>query len=192
MPHTLTRGGWVREVHLMSSPSVFGELNQFCLHQWNYLSSTWHAFNMTNQLYLWILHTEGSIMKINRSWSEHLMQPGMQASLQQLVPDMDWGGGQWHEGSDHEVQHPKTQCSLCCLTPLGFRMFIMILVSVEFSVFGNLSCYVENVHMSWFHHDFDEIFIIGCLPSCHFDNFQCNQWWKLLQNYDISFPVMYG
>ena len=31
---------------------------------------------------------------------------------------------------------------------------------------------------------FDEIFITGCTGSCHFDNFQCNQWWKFRQNED--------
>ena len=29
---------------------------------------------------------------------------------------------------------------------------------------------------------FDWIFIIGCTGSCHFDNFQCSQWWKFNQN----------
>ena len=38
-------------------------------------------------------------------------------------------------------------------------------------------------------HNFDEIFIIGCTGSCHFDNFQCSQWWKFHQNYDISVSV---
>ena len=36
---------------------------------------------------------------------------------------------------------------------------------------------------------FDEILIIGCTGSCHFDNFQCSQWWKFHQNEDISVSV---
>ena len=36
---------------------------------------------------------------------------------------------------------------------------------------------------------FDEIFITGCTGSCHFDNFQCSQWWKFHQNEDISVSV---
>ena len=36
---------------------------------------------------------------------------------------------------------------------------------------------------------FDEILITGCTGSCHFDNFQCNQWWKFHQNEDISVSV---
>ena len=37
---------------------------------------------------------------------------------------------------------------------------------------------------------FDEIFITGCTGSCHFDNFQCSQWWKFHQNEDISVSVL--
>ena len=37
---------------------------------------------------------------------------------------------------------------------------------------------------------FDKIFIIGCTGSCHFDNFQCSQWWKLHKNEDIPVSVM--
>ena len=37
---------------------------------------------------------------------------------------------------------------------------------------------------------FDEIFITGCTGSCHFDNFQCSQWWKFHQNEDISVSVV--
>ena len=36
---------------------------------------------------------------------------------------------------------------------------------------------------------FDEIFITGRTGSCHFDNFQCGQWWKFHQNEDISVSV---
>ena len=36
---------------------------------------------------------------------------------------------------------------------------------------------------------FDEIFVTGCTGSCHFDNFQCSQWWKFHQNEDISVSV---
>ena len=36
---------------------------------------------------------------------------------------------------------------------------------------------------------FDEILITGCTGSCHFDNFQCSQWWKFHRNEDISFSV---
>ena len=38
----------------------------------------------------------------------------------------------------------------------------------------------------WRHSDVDEIFIIGCTASCHFDNFQ---WWKVHQYDDISISV---
>ena len=37
---------------------------------------------------------------------------------------------------------------------------------------------------------FDEILITGCTGSCHFDNFQCSQWWKFHQNEDISVSVI--
>ena len=30
---------------------------------------------------------------------------------------------------------------------------------------------------------FDAIFITGCTGSCHFDNFQCSQWWKFHRNW---------
>ena len=36
---------------------------------------------------------------------------------------------------------------------------------------------------------FDEIFITGCTGSCHFDNFQCSQWWTFHQNEDFSVSV---
>ena len=36
---------------------------------------------------------------------------------------------------------------------------------------------------------FDEIFITGCTGSCHFDNFQCSQWWKCHENEYISVSV---
>ena len=36
---------------------------------------------------------------------------------------------------------------------------------------------------------FNEIFISGCTGSCHFDNFQCSQWWKFCEN-DISIWCM--
>ena len=39
---------------------------------------------------------------------------------------------------------------------------------------------------------FDEIFITDCTGSCHFDNFQCSQWWKFCQNEDISVSVPNG
>ena len=38
-------------------------------------------------------------------------------------------------------------------------------------------------------HYFDKIFITGGTGSCHFDNFQCNQWWKDHQNDNISHSV---
>ena len=34
-----------------------------------------------------------------------------------------------------------------------------------------------------------EIFITGCTGSCHFDNFQCSQWWKFHQNDNSSISV---
>ena len=39
---------------------------------------------------------------------------------------------------------------------------------------------------------FDEIFIIGCIGSCHFDKFKCSQWEKFLQSEDISVSVYGG
>ena len=36
---------------------------------------------------------------------------------------------------------------------------------------------------------FDEIFVTGCTESCHFDNFQCNQWRRFHQNDDIFISV---
>ena len=38
-------------------------------------------------------------------------------------------------------------------------------------------------------HHFDEIFIIGCTGSCHYDNCHCSQWWKFHQNYNIPASV---
>ena len=56
-----------------------------------------------------------------------------------------------------------------------------------------------NVNEETYHQDtlkrkcrhFDEIFITGCTGSCHFDNFQCSQWWKFHQNEDISVSVQW-
>ena len=55
-----------------------------------------------------------------------------------------------------------------------------------------------NVSIWWRHHHhgndakcrrhLNEIFISGCTWSCHFDNFQCSQWWKFCQN-NISVSV---
>ena len=42
-------------------------------------------------------------------------------------------------------------------------------------------CNTET-EMSHFH----QIFITGCIGSCHFHNFLCSQWWKFRQNGDIS------
>ena len=35
----------------------------------------------------------------------------------------------------------------------------------------------------------DEIVIIDCTGSCHFDNFQCSRWWQFYQNEHISVTV---
>ena len=43
-------------------------------------------------------------------------------------------------------------------------------------------CNVIN-EMKWCH--FDELFVIGCTESCHFDNFRFSQWRKFCQN-DVS------
>ena len=37
---------------------------------------------------------------------------------------------------------------------------------------------------------FDEIFITGYTGSCHFDNFQCSQWWQFHQNEGLSVSVI--
>ena len=46
----------------------------------------------------------------------------------------------------------------------------------------------EQCFISWVisvlkrkYHHFDEIYVTGCTESCHFDNFQCSQWWKFHQ-----------
>ena len=39
---------------------------------------------------------------------------------------------------------------------------------------------------------FEGISITGCTGSCHFDNFQCSQWWKVHQNDDIFDSVIEG
>ena len=44
-----------------------------------------------------------------------------------------------------------------------------------------------SLKRKWRH--FDGILITGCTGSCHFDNFQCSQWWKFHQNEDISVSV---
>ena len=38
---------------------------------------------------------------------------------------------------------------------------------------------------------FDEILITGCIGSCHFDNFQCSQWWNFHQTEDICVSVVW-
>ena len=56
------------------------------------------------------------------------------------------------------------------------------------------NCNLVYLHVAWptlkrkcLH--FDEIFITGCTESCQNDNFQCSQWWKFRQNYDIFVSV---
>ena len=39
---------------------------------------------------------------------------------------------------------------------------------------------------------FDEIFLSGCTGSCHFDNFQCSQWWRFHQNDNIFVTVVFA
>ena len=46
--------------------------------------------------------------------------------------------------------------------------------------------------LKWKCRPFDEIVITGCTGSCHFDNFQCSQWWKFRQNDDISVSMLSG
>ena len=51
---------------------------------------------------------------------------------------------------------------------------------------------IQSQHLSYTERKcrhFDEILITGCTGSCHFDNFQCSQWWKFHQNEDISVSV---
>ena len=48
-----------------------------------------------------------------------------------------------------------------------------------------LCCHCWHQTLKWKCH-FDEFFITGCTGSCHFDNFQCSQWWKFHQ-YDNIF-----
>ena len=56
---------------------------------------------------------------------------------------------------------------------------------------------VVIIQLRWHHNTlkrkcchFDEILITGCTGSCHFDNFQCSQWWKFHQNEDIFVSVI--
>ena len=49
------------------------------------------------------------------------------------------------------------------------------------------STLLRTLKQKWRH--FDEIFITGCTGSCHFDNFQCSQWWTFHQNEDFSVSV---
>ena len=65
-----------------------------------------------------------------------------------------------------------------------------------FNSFGNVICskmaeailiWLQSLKRKCRH--FDEIFITGCTGSCHFDNFQCGQWWKFRQNYTIFVSV---
>ena len=64
--------------------------------------------------------------------------------------------------------------------------------------------FIDNVTMKWkFCHldkvnitgctgcHYNTIVITGCTDSCHFDNFQCSQWWKLCQNDHISPSVWF-
>ena len=51
---------------------------------------------------------------------------------------------------------------------------------------------IQAKALKWKCHHFDEILIIGCTGSCHFDNFQCSQWWKFHQNNNISLSVRDG
>ena len=50
-------------------------------------------------------------------------------------------------------------------------------------------CVISTVTLKRKCRHFDEILITGCTGSCHFDNFQCSQWWKFHQNEDISVSV---
>ena len=53
-----------------------------------------------------------------------------------------------------------------------------------------LICIVTGNSLKRKCHHFDGIFITGCTGSCHFDNFQCSQWWKFCQNDNISVSVL--
>ena len=68
------------------------------------------------------------------------------------------------------IQRPVCRC--------GFNNPVFIATAAN----GNF-CHI----MEWKCH-FDEFFVTGCTGSCHFDNFQCNQWWKFHQN-DIFVSV---
>ena len=67
-----------------------------------------------------------------------------------------------------------------------------------YSCFSILSFLVQFGHkyltkkkqhtLKWKHHHFDNIFIIGCIQSCNFENFQCSQWWKC-HNHNILISV---
>ena len=43
----------------------------------------------------------------------------------------------------------------------------------------------RNFHC-WLNWKLGKIFITGCAGSCHFDNFQCSQWWKCHQNKNMT------
>ena len=55
--------------------------------------------------------------------------------------------------------------------------------------FQKHSMYMVHTHWKRKCH-FDEILITGCTGSCHFDNFQCSQWWQFHQNENISASVL--
>ena len=56
-------------------------------------------------------------------------------------------------------------------------------LSLFYGLYSTCKCTTTTLKLECRH--FDEIFIIGCIESCHFDNFRCNQWWKFRQNDDI-------
>ena len=69
----------------------------------------------------------------------------------------------------------------------------LLLWMVDKLYFGEICCAIpfvtEPTTLKRKCRHFDEIFITGCTGSCHFDNFQCSQWWKFHQNEDISVSV---
>ena len=55
---------------------------------------------------------------------------------------------------------------------------------------SNHRCNNQTISLKWTCCHFDDIFLAGCIGSCHSDNFQCSQWEKCHENDDISALVL--
>ena len=74
------------------------------------------------------------------------------------------------------------------LNPLGY-----IYNSLHSQILKQKCCHFDEIFATGYtiNFYFDDIFFVtGCILSCHFNSFQCNQSWKRGQNDDISASVM--